>query len=206
MKAKAKSSKSVRKKPAAKKKSVSTARKKKTSPKSVKPKSVKKTTAAKKTRKAVPGKKAKKPAVKKKSASTAVKKKTSFPISESIALKARKPVKKPPAAGPIVSIVRETFVSMTTTEERIPPAPPPGLLVGKVTHYYNHSNVAIIELEAGNLHIGDTVQIKGHTTDFEQVIRSMEIEHQGIETAEAGETIGVKVRDVVREHDKVYKK
>ncbi|MBI1819877.1 MAG: hypothetical protein HY202_01585 [Nitrospirae bacterium] len=95
---------------------------------------------------------------------------------------------------------------MATTEERVPPAPPSGLLVGKVTHYYNHSSVAIIELEAGNLHIGDTIHFKGHTTDFEQVIESMEMDHQSIETAEAGETIGVKVRDVVREHDKVYKK
>jgi putative protease len=205
MKAKAKSSKSVKKKPAAKKKAVSTAGKKKTSPKSVKPKSVKKITTAKKTRKAAPGKKIKKPAAKKKVVSTAGKKKTSLkPVKKPVKKSAA--IKKPPAAGTLVSIIRETFVSIATIEERVPPTPPSGLLVGKVTHYYNHSSVAIIELEAGNLHVGDTLQIKGHTTDFEQVIESMEIDHQNIETAEAGETIGVKVRDVVREHDKVYKK
>ena len=54
--------------------------------------------------------------------------------------------------------------------------------------------------------MGDTIHIKGHTTDFEQVVDSMEIEHQPVKLAEAGAAVGVKVRDVVREHDNVYKK
>ncbi|MBI1823111.1 MAG: translation elongation factor-like protein [Nitrospirae bacterium] len=81
-----------------------------------------------------------------------------------------------------------------------------GVLIGKVVHYYNHSNVAIIELDTGYLRVGDTIHIKGHTTDFEQVVESIEIEHQNIETAETGQTVGVKVRDMVREHDRVYRK
>ncbi len=198
MKAKSKSSKKVTKKPVAKKKVTSTVKKKKAAPKSVK-----KAAATKKSRKAGSGKTAKNPVAKKRSTSTTQKKKISIkPVKKSAA------IKKSFAAEIPTTIIQETIVTITATipANGFPSAPSSGLLVGKVTHYYNHSSAAIIELDAGNLHVGDTIHIKGHTTDFEQVVESMEIEHQNIEIAEAGQTIGVKVRDVVREHDRVYKK
>jgi putative protease len=76
--------------------------------------------------------------------------------------------------------------------------------VGKVTHYFTKLGVGIVEL-SGSLSVGDKIRIKGATTDFEQNVESMQIEHENVEKAEAGQTIGLKVKEHVREHDKVYK-
>lgn len=76
--------------------------------------------------------------------------------------------------------------------------------VGKATHYFSHLEVAAIEL-SGKLKVGDKVHIKGHTTDFVQVVESMQIEHQSVTEASAGDSIGLKVKEKVREGDTVYK-
>lgn len=77
--------------------------------------------------------------------------------------------------------------------------------VGRVTHFFPKISVAVIELTAP-LAVGDKIAIKGPTTDFEQTVDSMQIEHKNIERAEAGQSIGLKVVQRVREKDKVYKK
>jgi putative protease len=76
--------------------------------------------------------------------------------------------------------------------------------VGKVAHYYTKLGVGVIEL-SGTLKVGDKIRIKGATTDYEQDIESMQIEHEKVEEANAGQSIGLKVKEHVREHDKVYK-
>ncbi len=76
--------------------------------------------------------------------------------------------------------------------------------IGTVSHYYSHLGVAAIVLE-GNLLVGDTIHIKGHTTDLTQKIDSIQIEHKNVDKAKKGEDIGLKVKDHVREHDEVYK-
>lgn len=76
--------------------------------------------------------------------------------------------------------------------------------VGKVTHYYSKIGVAVIELKA-ELKLGDRIRIKGTTTDFEQVIGSMEVEHKKIEVGKPGQAIGLKVEQRVRPGDRVYK-
>ncbi|MBS7621334.1 translation elongation factor-like protein [Candidatus Bathyarchaeota archaeon] len=77
--------------------------------------------------------------------------------------------------------------------------------VGRVTHYFTKISVAVIELKAP-LSVGDRIAIKGPTTDFEQVVESMQIEHKNVQRAEAGQSIGLKVAQRVREKDIVYKK
>jgi len=77
--------------------------------------------------------------------------------------------------------------------------------VGHVTHFFLKISVAVIELKAP-LAVGDTVHIKGPTTDFEQIVESMQIEHKNVQRAEAGQSIGLKVAQRVREKDTVYKK
>jgi len=77
--------------------------------------------------------------------------------------------------------------------------------VGHVTHFFAKISVAVIELKAP-LAVGDRMLIKGPTTDLEQVVESMQIEHENIERAEAGQSIGLKVVQRVRERDMVYKK
>lgn len=77
--------------------------------------------------------------------------------------------------------------------------------IGRITHFFSKISVAVIELKAP-LSVGDTIVIKGPNTDFEQVVDSMQIEHTNVQRAEKGQSIGLKVKDRVRETDTVYKK
>ena len=77
--------------------------------------------------------------------------------------------------------------------------------IGRVTHFFTKINVAVVELTVP-LAVGDRILIKGPTTDLEQVVDSMQIEHENIKRAEAGQSIGLKVKQRVRETDIVYKK
>jgi len=76
--------------------------------------------------------------------------------------------------------------------------------VGVVNDYFARIGVAGIDL-TGTLRVGDTIRIKGHTTDLEQVVDSMQIEHQDVDEAHAGAAIGIKVKDRCRGGDVVYK-
>jgi len=77
--------------------------------------------------------------------------------------------------------------------------------IGRITHFFTKISVAVIELTAP-LAVGETIVLKGPTTDFEQVVESMQIEHQNVQNAKAGQSIGLKVIQRVRENDMVYKK
>lgn len=77
--------------------------------------------------------------------------------------------------------------------------------VGRITHYFSKINVGVLELSKGTLRIGDTIHIKGHTTDFYQKVESMQVEHNAVESAKSGESIGIKVESPVRENDLVFK-
>jgi len=78
-------------------------------------------------------------------------------------------------------------------------------LVGTVTHYFGKVKVAAIEITAGELRVGDTIHIVGHTSDFTQTIESMQIDRQPVECAHAGQQVGIQVIEHAREHDKVYR-
>ena len=77
--------------------------------------------------------------------------------------------------------------------------------VGHITHFFSKINVAVLELTAP-LAVGDRILVKGPTTDFEQNVDSMQIEHANIPKAEAGQSIGLKMAEHVKERDVVYKK
>ncbi|MCK4940849.1 hypothetical protein KAS45_02040 [candidate division WOR-3 bacterium] len=77
-------------------------------------------------------------------------------------------------------------------------------LIGKISHYFNKIDVGIIELTDGELKVGDTIHIKGHTSDFTQQVTSMQIEHETVEKAKKGDGVGVKVDSPVHEHDQVF--
>ena len=76
--------------------------------------------------------------------------------------------------------------------------------VGNVTHYFTKIGVAVIDLSEP-LSIGDQILIKGMTTNIEQTVNSMQIEHKTVEKARAGQSIGLRVEDRVREGDTIYK-
>jgi len=76
--------------------------------------------------------------------------------------------------------------------------------IGMVTHYYNHIHVAGVTITDGELSEGDTIHIKGHTSDFEQKVESMQIDHEPVKVAKEGDQIGLTVIEHAREHDTVY--
>ncbi len=76
--------------------------------------------------------------------------------------------------------------------------------IGRVVDYFARISVAGIDL-TGKLSAGDTIHIKGHTTDLEQVVESIQVEHDQVEEAGAGDKIGVKVSDRCRGGDHVYR-
>jgi len=78
-----------------------------------------------------------------------------------------------------------------------------GKLVGKITHFFDNISVAVIDLNAP-LKAGDKIRVKGETTDFEQEVESMQVEHEKIDKAKKGQAIGMKVKEKVRLNDKVY--
>ena len=98
----------------------------------------------------------------------------------------------------------------------VEPGPPPGVVppveepaaneeaLGTVTHYYSHLGVVVVQLNKGTLKTGDMIHVKGHSTDFIQQVESMEFEHQHVDQAGAGQSVGLKVVDHAREHDIVY--
>lgn len=79
-----------------------------------------------------------------------------------------------------------------------------GKQVGQISHYYDHINVASLVL-TGPLHVGDTIHVLGHSTDFKQEVTSIQIEHQAVEEGKPGDDVGLKVIQKVHPHDKVFK-
>jgi len=79
-----------------------------------------------------------------------------------------------------------------------------GKCVGCVEHYYSKLGVGIVKLK-DKIAVGDKVKIKGHTTDIEQTVDSIQVNHADVEEAKKGDVVGIKVSDKVREDDAVYK-
>lgn len=77
--------------------------------------------------------------------------------------------------------------------------------IGVVAHYFGNIGVGIIKLEEEGLKIGDNLHFKGHTTEFQQTVDSMQIEHKEVQEAKVGDLVGIKVAEHVREHDEVFK-
>lgn len=91
-----------------------------------------------------------------------------------------------------------------SVSEALPEPPDESKLIGEITHYFNKIEVAIIKLSKP-LNVGDAIRIVGGNIDFTQAVDSMEIEHKKVESAKAGDVIGMKVKEKAREGYKVYK-
>ncbi len=78
-------------------------------------------------------------------------------------------------------------------------------LIGKVTHYFGKPKVAAIEITEGQLNVGDTIRIVGVHDDYTHRVDSMQIEHVAVQTAKAGDKVGIVFPEHVHEHDKVYR-
>ena len=82
---------------------------------------------------------------------------------------------------------------------------PEGKLIGRITHYFSNIEVAVINLTAP-LKDGDVIRvIGGQETDFEQEVKSMQIDHEEVKTGKRGDSVGMKIDEKVHEGYKVYK-
>ena len=81
---------------------------------------------------------------------------------------------------------------------------PEGEKIGEITHYFDNIQVATVKLSAP-LKKGEKIKIKGNTTDLEEEVASMQVEHADIEEAKEGDEVGIKVTEKVREGDEVFK-
>jgi GTPase len=163
------------------------------------------------------GKAKKKKAAIRKPASKVLKKKTS--IKKSAKKKTTKKKTAENKAAKTNKTVAKTAARKKVPAKSIPvePGPPPQVnppveepaqheeALGTVTHYFTHLGVAIVQVNQGTVKTGDTIHILGHFTDFTQPVESMEYEHQKIDRAEAGQSIGLRVKDHVKPHDIVYR-
>ncbi|HUO43333.1 MAG TPA: EF-Tu/IF-2/RF-3 family GTPase [Burkholderiales bacterium] len=124
-----------------------------------------------------------------------------------------RPVARPAATAPAI---RPAAPAPRPVAPAIRPAPAatkppitlpahPGMRIGVVTHYFGHLSVAVIKIEQGTLRVGDAIHIKGHTTDFNQRVQSLQVEHQPVSEVGRNDDFGIKVTDHVREGDVVYK-
>jgi len=77
--------------------------------------------------------------------------------------------------------------------------------IGVIVKFFSKPSVAAIEVTAGGIKTGDLLKYKGHTTDFTEQILSMQIDNQPVQEAGVGAMVGIKVKERVREGDKVYK-
>lgn len=163
----------------------------------------------KKVKKAKRIKKAKKVAKRKPTARRKAAKKVKKKVSKA-KKKVAKKKKKVTRRTKVPARKKTAKVAETPTPLRpmgIPAAAPLALneeRIGVVTHYYSHLAVAVLELESGVLREGDTIHIKGHTSDFTQRVGSMEVNHMHVSEARAGQSFGLKVIEHAREHDVVY--
>ena len=78
------------------------------------------------------------------------------------------------------------------------------LQIGRVTHYYNHLHVAVLQLTSV-LKIGDKIHVTGHATDFTEHVASMQVDHHAVERVKAGDDVAIKVIEPVHPHDVVYR-
>ena len=77
--------------------------------------------------------------------------------------------------------------------------------IGVVIHYWGKIGVAGVKITEGELRVGDTIHVKGHTSDFTQQIESIQVEGQSVDVVRAGDDIGIKILEHAREHDEVFK-
>jgi len=77
--------------------------------------------------------------------------------------------------------------------------------IGRVFNYYSKAGVAAISITAGELNVGDTIMIEGPTSSITMEVDSMQMEHEKVQKAAAGQNIGIRVPERVRPGDRVYK-
>jgi len=109
------------------------------------------------------------------------------------------PKRKPSAPAPSAKTPKPGVAALPAEKQVVG-----GVLLGRVEDYFAHVNVMALKLLAP-VSVGNMIRIKGHTTDITQKVESMQIEHQPVQAASAGDSVGIKIADRARRTDVVYK-
>ncbi|MBU1999379.1 MAG: hypothetical protein ABIG46_08905 [Candidatus Omnitrophota bacterium] len=118
---------------------------------------------------------------------------------------AKKVVRKKPQAGKkSIKPKKKSSAKRVSAKKGLPKGIAASDIIGEVTHYFPHVQAGVVKLKAP-LVLGDTIRIKGHTTDFNQTINSMQIDRSPIQQAKKGDEIGILVKSRVRRRDLVVK-
>ena len=119
---------------------------------------------------------------------------------------AKKPAKKAPVRRAAPKAKKPAARPARAKSAPVTPValPPPGERIGIVTHYFSNISVAVVKIESGRLRVGDTIHIRGHTTDFKQRIDSLQVDHKPVPEVGPNDDFGLKVSQHAREHDVVY--
>ena len=109
------------------------------------------------------------------------------------------PKRKPSAPAPSAKTPKPGVAALPAEKQVVG-----GVLLGRVEDYFAHVSVMALKLLAP-VSVGNMIRIKGHTTDITQKVESMQIEHQPVQAASAGDSVGIKIADRARRTDVVYK-
>ncbi|HNQ50098.1 MAG TPA: hypothetical protein PKL03_01530 [Candidatus Omnitrophota bacterium] len=132
------------------------------------------------------------------------------PAKKPVKKPAKKPAKKKPVAKKLPVLKKKPLVRKKPVArkkplvKRKPILALEGTLVGEITHYFPQVNAAVVKLQIP-LAVGDTIKVKGHTTDFTEQITSLQIDRVPVQTAKVGDEIGLQVKSRVRRGDIVTK-
>jgi putative protease len=127
-----------------------------------------------------------------------------MPKKKAKARKAKKPVKR--SARKAVKKTAKKRAVKSRAKKTKNAAPEISLeKIGQVTHYFPHVKAAAIKLLKDGMRVGDNIYIKGHTTDFKETVKSIQLDHVSIPEGKKGQEIGLLVKSRVRQGDSVYR-
>lgn len=138
--------------------------------------------------------------MKKKVARKPVKRPAKKPAKKKLVAKKRPVLKKKSLAKKKPLARKKPFARKKPLVKRKPVLALEGTLVGEITHYFPQVNAAVVKLQIP-LAVGDTIKVKGHTTDFTEQITSLQIDRVPVQTAKVGDEIGLQVKSRVRRGD-----
>jgi translation initiation factor IF-2 len=119
--------------------------------------------------------------------------------------------KKPSRKKPVSRPKKKGLARAKTATKRKKQSPkgkkpvPQGDQLGKVVAFFRIPVVAVVKVAKGSLKVGDSIWIKGHTTDLKQTVASMQVNHQPIQEARKGAEVGLKISSRARRGDRVYR-
>jgi hypothetical protein len=127
-----------------------------------------------------------------------VKRPVKRPVKKAVKKPARKAVNKPLSRKPVKKVVKKPGKKQGAKKK--PVIAMEGTFVGEITHYFPQVSAAVIKLQIP-LAVGDTLKIKGHTSDFTQQLTSLQIDRVAVQSAKVGDEIGFQVKSRVRRGD-----